>query len=164
MKYLAACLAYATATFTTLTTTAEIDTAVDAADVVYKFKAKHVKDGKEHTLKSKEKETLGVYFETTATMALTPDVAVLGGATFLAMFTPTKSGDVGAISYNEFLGATTLKKGDKISWNTAFVDGTDTGSFKTEWKYGKKPNAMLGFIFWTVLLLGVVGGAAYFLM
>lgn len=163
MKFIAACLAYATASITTLSTVAEIDTAVDGADVVYTFKNKHVKDGKKHTIKSKESETLGVYFDSTATVV--PDVLVLGGVAFAAMFTMTKTGSVGDISYNEFLGAATLEKGDSISWDSAFVDeDLEVGTFETEWKYGKKPNAMLGFIFWTVLLLGVVGGAAYFLM
>ena len=162
MKFIAACLAYATA-LTTLSTEAEIDTAVDAADVVYKFKNKHVKDGKTHTIKSKESETIGVYFDSTAEIA--PDMAVLGGVAFNAMFTMTKMGEVGDITYLEFLGAATLEKGDSISWDSAFVDeDLEVGSFETEWKYGKKPNAMLGFLFWTVLLLGVVGGAAYFLM
>ena len=86
----------------------------------------------------------------------------MAGATFLSMFTLTHFGEVGKEAYSEFMGASTLEKGDSISWNTVFAIGDE--SDKTEWKYGKKTNKLLGFLFWTVLLLGVVGGAAYFLM
>ena len=105
MKYIAACLAYATATFTELTTVAEIDAAVELTDVVYKFTKKHIKDGKEHTIKSKESETLGVHIDSTATIV--PDILVLGGDAFGLLFTATKAGSAGTVSYFEYLGAPT---------------------------------------------------------
>ena len=80
------------------------------------------------------------------------------------MFTHTHTGFVNTEVYNEFAGASNLHYNDEISWDTTFAIGDESGTFTTEWKYGKKPNKILGILFWTVLLLGVVGGAAYLLM
>ena len=62
------------------------------------------------------------------------------------------------------LTASTAEKGDENDWDVDFTLGSETGTVIYAWMYGNKPNKMLGFLFWTVLILGVVGGAAYFLM
>ena len=73
-------------------------------------------------------------------------------------------------TYYEWTTASTAEKDDSIEFEGSWIkmkddaDDFDVKYFTFEWKYGNKPSGFLRFLLWTVLLLGVVGGAAYFLM
>ena len=147
-------------------TSAEIESAMDDVDVLYKFKDKHLKDEAEIQLRSKDGDVMGVYFETEDDLAWgedgeeAPDIFEVVG--FGAVFGSSE------LYFSEFYleleTADTVEKGDTADWDAPFTLGDESGTITYQWKFGKKRNGLLGFLFWTVLLLGVAGGAAYFLM
>merc|ERR1719213_1091234 len=63
-----------------------------------------------------------------------------------------------------FETASDVEKGNEMTNTYVFKNDNGSGEVDWVWKYGKKPNKMLNFIIWAVLILTVVGGAAYFLM
>merc|ERR1712100_46591 len=83
-------------------------------------------------------------------------VDVMGGV--------SSDGDGLGVAFFGYITASDVEKGDETSADMTFEHDNDSGDWEFVWKYGNKPNKMLRFILWAVLILGVVGGAAYFLM
>ena len=72
--------------------------------------------------------------------------------------------DYDYITWTNYVTSSDAENGDSATVTFAYEFGSDEGEMDMQWKYGKKPNGFLRFLFWTVLLLGVAGGAAYYFM
>merc|ERR1711988_1267385 len=136
-------------------------------DMLYTIKQSQLKDGKTFTIKSRAGDMMGLmtmFEDEPDTYDIAEDDSAWEDFLITDSFGFASDDDYEYVTWGGYETASTAESGDSATITMEFEAGDDEGEFDVEWKYGKKPNGFLRFLFWTVLLLGVAGGAAYYFM
>merc|ERR1719263_373072 len=143
-----------------------IEEALDDLDFYYTMKQKKFKDGKTITIKSREGDEFGTLYLFDDEPDVWESEYASDADDYLAVtgIGWASDGEYENTYMYAYETASSVEKGDSTVVEIEFEVGDEEGDLELEWKYGKKPNAFMGFLFRLVLILGIAGGAAYYFM